>query len=84
MAATLCDLPPEAMDEMDAADFAAISEVLGRFFAQGPGVSDWRGVVADTAHVLSTPVTAFDDMDWAEVLLWHAEARRLSGQARQS
>jgi len=42
-------------------------------------VSDWRGVVADTAHVLSTPVTAFDDMDWTEVLLWHAEARRIAG-----
>jgi hypothetical protein len=34
--------------------------------------------------VLSTPVTAFDDMDWSEVLLWHAEARRLSGRVRQS
>ena len=31
MAAALCDLPLEAMDEMDAADFAAISEVLGGF-----------------------------------------------------
>jgi hypothetical protein len=42
-------------------------------------MSGWRGVVADTAHVLSTPVTAFDDMDWVEVVLWHAEARRLAG-----
>jgi len=39
----------------------------------------WRGVVADTAHVLSTPLTAFDDMEWAEVLLWHMESRRISG-----
>ena len=31
MAAALCDLPREAMDEMDAADFAAVSEVLGSF-----------------------------------------------------
>jgi len=46
-------------------------------------VSNWRCVVADIAHVLSTPLTAFDDMDWTELLLWHAEARRLSGQARQ-
>jgi hypothetical protein len=46
-------------------------------------VSGWRGVVADTAHVLSTPVTAFDDMDWVEVLLWHAEARRLTGGRRE-
>jgi hypothetical protein len=45
-------------------------------------VSNWRSVVADVAHVLSTPVTAFDDMDWDEVLLWHAEARRLSGSAK--
>jgi hypothetical protein len=44
---------------------------------------EWRGVVADTAHVLSTPVTAFDDMNWTEVLLWHAEARRLSGARRE-
>jgi hypothetical protein len=36
MAATLCDLPPEAMEEMDAADFAAISEVLGGFLPRGP------------------------------------------------
>jgi len=39
----------------------------------------WRSVVADTSHVLSTPLTAFDDMDWIEVLLWHAEARRIAG-----
>jgi len=45
-------------------------------------VNDWRSVVADVAHVLSTPLTAFDDMDWAELLLWHAEARRLSGLKR--
>ena len=36
MAATLCDLPLEAMDEMDAADFAAISEVLGGFLLKAP------------------------------------------------
>lgn len=34
MAATLCDLPIEAMDEMDAGDFASISEVISRFFPQ--------------------------------------------------
>ncbi|MCA3575159.1 MAG: hypothetical protein IOC86_14680 [Aestuariivirga sp.] len=45
-------------------------------------MSNWRGVVADTAHVLSTPVTAFDDMDWTELLLWHAEARRIAGGRR--
>lgn len=47
-------------------------------------MSHWRGVVADTAHVLSTPLTAFEDMDWAEVLLWHAEARRLSGHTPEA
>jgi hypothetical protein len=36
MAAALCDLPMEAMDEMDAADFASISEVLGGFLPKGP------------------------------------------------
>ena len=36
MAATLCDLPLEAMDEMDAADFAAISEALGGFLPKAP------------------------------------------------
>ncbi len=36
MAAALCDLPMEAMDEMDAADFAAISEVLGSFLPKVP------------------------------------------------
>lgn len=36
MAAALCDLPMEAMDEMDAADFAAISEVLGGFLPKAP------------------------------------------------
>lgn len=34
MAATLCDIPLSAMDDMDAADFAAVSEVIGRFFPQ--------------------------------------------------
>lgn len=36
MAAALCDLPLAAMDEMDAADFAAISEVLGGFLPKAP------------------------------------------------
>ena len=36
MAAALCDLPMEAMDEMDAADFASISEVLGGFLPKVP------------------------------------------------
>lgn len=36
MAAALCDLPVEAMDEMDATDFAAISEVLGGFLPKAP------------------------------------------------
>ena len=36
MAAALCDLPLDAMDEMDAADFAAISEVLGSFLPKAP------------------------------------------------
>lgn len=40
-------------------------------------MNGWRSVVADVANVLSTPITAFDDMDWAEVLLWHQEARRI-------
>ena len=36
MAATLCDLPLDYMDDMDAGDFAAISEVITRFFPQAP------------------------------------------------
>ena len=36
MAAALCDLPLEAVDEMDAVDFAAISEVITRFLPQAP------------------------------------------------
>ncbi|MFM8745087.1 MAG: phage tail assembly protein [Aestuariivirga sp.] len=36
MAAVLCGLPLEALDEMDAADFASISEVLGGFLPRGP------------------------------------------------
>jgi hypothetical protein len=36
MTATLCDLPVDAMDEMDAADFAAVSEVLGSFLPKAP------------------------------------------------
>ena len=36
MAATLCDLPLEAMDEIDATDFAAISEVLAGFLSRTP------------------------------------------------
>lgn len=34
------------------------------------------------SRVLSTPITAFDDMDWAELLLWHAEALRLTGSRK--
>jgi hypothetical protein len=36
MAATLCDLPLQAMDEMDAVDFASVSEVVARFLQQAP------------------------------------------------
>jgi hypothetical protein len=32
--------------------------------------------------VLATPITAFNDMEWTELLLWHEEARRLSGARR--
>src|SRR5690606_36807549 len=49
-----------------------------RFFASGPGARNWRGVVADTDYILSTPLPAFDEMDWAEVVLWHTEAARLA------
>jgi hypothetical protein len=31
------------------------------------------------AHVLSTPLTDLDRMEWGEVVLWHAEAVRLAG-----
>ncbi len=34
MAAMLCDLPVEAVDEMDATDFAAISEIIAGFFSR--------------------------------------------------
>ena len=37
-------------------------------------------MIADIAYVLSTPLTALDDMEWREALLWHAQARRLCGQ----
>jgi hypothetical protein len=36
MAAALCDLPLEAVNDMDAADFAAISEVLCGFLPKVP------------------------------------------------
>ena len=36
MAALLTDLPVEVIDEMDAVDFAAISEVIAGFLPQGP------------------------------------------------
>ncbi len=36
MAAALCQIPAEAMDDMDATDFAAISEVITSFFPQAP------------------------------------------------
>ena len=35
MAAALCDIPAEAMDDMDTTDFAAISEVISRFLPSG-------------------------------------------------
>jgi single-stranded DNA-binding protein len=38
--------------------------------------------VAEVAHWLNTPLTAFEDMDWSEVVLWHAEARRLARAAK--
>ena len=36
MAALLTELPVEIIDEMDAVDFAAVSEVIAGFLAQGP------------------------------------------------
>lgn len=52
------------------------------FFSAGRGIAEWRAVVAETAHWLNTPITSFDEMDWADVVLWHAEARRLAQAAR--
>ena len=37
MAALLTELPIEIIDEMDAVDFAAVSEVIAGFLPQGPG-----------------------------------------------
>jgi hypothetical protein len=36
MAALLTELPVEIVDEMDAVDFAAVSEVIAGFLPQGP------------------------------------------------
>jgi len=36
MAALLTELPVEVIDEMDAVDFAAVSEVIAGFLPQGP------------------------------------------------
>ena len=36
MAALLTELPVEIIDEMDAVDFAAVSEVIAGFLPQGP------------------------------------------------
>lgn len=36
MAALLTELPIEIIDEMDAVDFAAVSEVIAGFLPQGP------------------------------------------------
>lgn len=35
-------------------------------------------MVAETAATLSTPLPALLEMDWADVILWHTEARRIS------
>lgn len=40
MAAVLCGLPIEAMDDMDAVDFATISEFIARFFPQATASKD--------------------------------------------
>lgn len=37
MAALLTELPVEIIDEMDAVDFAAVSEVIAGFLPPGPG-----------------------------------------------
>ncbi len=37
MAAVLTELPVAVIDEMDAVDFAAVSEVIAGFLPQGPG-----------------------------------------------
>jgi hypothetical protein len=37
MAQRLCDLPDGVVEEMDAADFAALSEIIAGFLAPGPG-----------------------------------------------
>ena len=52
-------------------------------FPPGQGARDWRSVLAETAHWLNTPITAFEHMDWSEVVLWHNEARRLAGAQRR-
>ena len=37
MASLLTELPVEIIDEMDAVDFATVSEVIAGFLPQGPG-----------------------------------------------
>lgn len=36
-------------------------------------------MTADVAHVLNTPLGDLLEMDWQELVLWHKEARRLTG-----
>ena len=36
-------------------------------------------MVADCAAALHTPIPALMEMEWSEVILWHAEARRIMG-----
>ena len=37
MAQRLCNLPDGVVEEMDAADFAALSEIIAGFLSSGPG-----------------------------------------------
>ena len=41
-------------------------------------------MIADIAHILATPITAFENMDWDEALAWHDQARRIAGMNKGS
>lgn len=38
-------------------------------------------MIAEVAHFLATPITELLEMEWAEILLWHGEARKIARAA---
>ena len=79
----LCEVAPGVMEELDAADYDRLQDVVLRFFPGRvpPAPVTLRSAAALVAHVLHTPLTDLDGAYVEDLLMWAEDAREVLRQS---